>query len=311
MLTKRSRRTLLGGAGFAGLATLVYNAAPSFWQQYAKELPRVIEPPARIPNPAAWPDTGLYAAWLGHSTVLLKIDGYTILTDPVFSDRAGINLIGNLTLGVKRLVQPALPLDALPKVDLILLSHAHMDHFDIPSLRALESKASSVITAAQTSDLLRVDAYRDVRELNWDGRAQAGPVTVRAFQIKHWGARMRTDTYRGYNGYTLEAGRYRVLFAGDTAYTDLFRAVKQAHGYDLAIMPIGAYNPWIYYHCTPEQAWRMGNDAGAERFLPIHHQTFSLSREPRLEPIQRFQYAASRSQDRVVIRNIGEEFRLA
>jgi L-ascorbate metabolism protein UlaG (beta-lactamase superfamily) len=101
------------------------------------------------------------------------------------------------------------------------------------------------------------------------------------------------------------------LFAGDTADTDLFRAVKQARGYDLAIMPIGAYNPWIHYHCTPEQAWRMGNEAGAERFLPVHHQTFSLSREPKLEPIERFQYAASRSRDRVVIRRIGEEFRLA
>jgi L-ascorbate metabolism protein UlaG (beta-lactamase superfamily) len=74
-------------------------------------------------------------------------------------------------------------------------------------------------------------------------------------------------------------------------------------------MPIGAYNPWIRYHCTPEQAWVMGNHAGAERFIPVHHQTFQLSREPLEEPIERFQDAAGNAQDRVAVRRIGEEFR--
>jgi L-ascorbate metabolism protein UlaG (beta-lactamase superfamily) len=254
---------------------------------------------------------GLHAAWLGHTTVLMKIDGFTILTDPVFSDRAGINIIGPVTLGIKRLVAPALELAQLPHVDLILLSHAHMDHFDIPSLRSLEDKRTAVITATATSDLLRVNSYKHVQELRWDERARAGAAAIRAFQVNHWGARLRTDTYRGYNGYTIEVGRYRVLFAGDTANTDLFRNLKSSKNFDLAIVPIGAYNPWIHYHCTPEQAWRMGSEAGAELFLPVHHQTFSLSREPRLEPIERFQRAAGRNPDRVVVHKVGQEFRLA
>ena len=125
------------------------------------------------------------------------------------------------------------------------------------------------------------------------------------------GARMRTDTWRGYNGYLIDTGRRRVLFGGDTADTHLFRGVKTARGIDLAVMPIGAYNPWIRAHCTPEQAWRMGNEAGAELFLPVHHQTFSLSREPRTEPIERFFAAAGPSVNRVAGWDIGAEVRLS
>jgi L-ascorbate metabolism protein UlaG (beta-lactamase superfamily) len=299
----------VGFAGLAGLGTFVYRAAPAFWKQYAEDMTRPIGAPALRPDPGAWPDTGLHAAWLGHSTVLLKVDGTTILTDPVFSDRVGLTF-GPVTLGLKRLVAPAAPLGLLPKVDLVLLSHAHMDHFDIPTLRLLERSNTSVVTAAKTSDLLRVRRYREVRELNWGDRARVGAAEVRAIEVNHWGARMRTDTYRGYNGYLIEIGRYRILFAGDTAVTPAFRAVRTSKPVDLAIMPIGAYNPWIYYHCTPEQAWQMGNDAGAEHFIPVHHQTFQLSREPLLEPIERF-YAASGSQPgRIAVGRIGQEFSL-
>src|SRR3954451_10395444 len=135
-----SRRILLstGGMGVVGAGAMLYQAAPGFWQQYTRELRRPVSPSPKIPDPTKWPDKGLHAAWLGHSTVLMKIDGFTIITDPVFSDRAGVNL-GVTTLGVKRLVAPALEIHSLPEVDLILLSHAHMDHFDLPSLRRLES----------------------------------------------------------------------------------------------------------------------------------------------------------------------------
>jgi L-ascorbate metabolism protein UlaG (beta-lactamase superfamily) len=133
---------------------------------------------------------------------------------------------------------------------------------------------------------------------------------VRAVEVNHWGARLRTDTYRGYNGYVIECGRHRVLFAGDTALTHCFRRLRSSRPYDLTIMPIGAYNPWIRYHCTPEEAWRMGNEAGSEFFLPVHHQTFALGREPLLEPIERFHGAAGREHRRIALRNIGEEFRL-
>jgi L-ascorbate metabolism protein UlaG (beta-lactamase superfamily) len=247
---------------------------------------------------------------VGHATVLLKIDGATILTDPVFSRRIGINL-GIATLGVKRLVDPALALRDLPKIDLILLSHAHFDHFDLPSLRRLEGRGTHVVTAARTADLLRSRRYGGVTELGWGAGTRVGPLTVRAFPVRHWGARMRRDTWRGYNGYTIDAGRYRVLFGGDTAGTTTFRALRSSRPFDLAIMPVGAYNPWIRSHCTPEQAWQMAGEAGCEFFLPVHHQTFALSREPYLEPIERVQAAAANHPDRVAVRRIGDEFRLA
>jgi L-ascorbate metabolism protein UlaG (beta-lactamase superfamily) len=251
----------------------------------------------------------MQAKWLGHSTVLLKIGETTILTDPVFSSRIGIGL-GPLTIGMKRLRPVALDLESIPQPDLILLSHAHFDHFDLPSLRALESKTTTVVTASKTSDLLRPGKYAAVHELGWGDSKQIGSVKVAAFPVRHWGARMQTDRYRGFNGYTIEANGFRVIFGGDTAFTDTFRDLKSSRGWDLAIMPIGAYDPWISAHCTPEQAWHMGNDAGAEHFLPVHHQTFALSREPLLEPIARFQVAAGATPDRVAITEIGGEFRL-
>ena len=272
-----------------------------------RDFKRQILPAPYRPHPHFWPDSGLHAAWLGHTSVLLKIEGVTVLTDPVFSARAGIGM-GPLTLGVKRLVEPALSLAELPKIDVILLSHAHMDHFDIRSLRRLESPGTTVVTAARTADLLRVPRYGAVHELAWGERASVGPLEIRAFQVKHWGARMRSDTYRGYNGYTIEAGRYRVLFGGDTAMTTTFRALKTSRPFDLAIMPVGAYDPWIRSHCNPEQAWQMAQDAGAEFFLPVHHQTFTLSREPYFEPIQRVCESAGRHPDRVALHRIGQQF---
>src|ERR1051325_9908881 len=133
------------------------------WKQYLADLKRDIMPAPENPDPHRWPDRGLFAAWLGHATVLLKIDGFTVVSDPVFSQRVGLNL-GLLTLGLKRLVEPALELPRLPKIDLVLLSHAHFDHFDIPSLRKLENRGTAVITAARTGDLLRAPRYSQVRE---------------------------------------------------------------------------------------------------------------------------------------------------
>jgi L-ascorbate metabolism protein UlaG (beta-lactamase superfamily) len=301
---------VLGGAGLVGMGAWAYRAAPRLWTHVSEDRQRVVLAAPARPNPKSWSDRGLYAAWLGHSTVLLKIDGVTILTDPVLSSRVGIDL-GLFTLGLKRLVEPALGVGDLPKIDLVLLSHAHFDHFDLPTLRRLENRGTAIVTAAKTRDLLRVRRYGSVSELGWGGRTVVGPLEIRAFPVKHWGARMRSDTYRGYNGYTIEAGRYRVLFGGDTAMTTSFRPLKSSRPFDLAVMPIGAYNPWIHAHCTPEQAWQMANDAGAEFFLPVHHQTFTLSREPYLEPIERICEAAGRNSDRIALHQIGQEFHFA
>jgi L-ascorbate metabolism protein UlaG (beta-lactamase superfamily) len=305
-----ARRAWRAGAGATGLATFAYKAAPAFWKQFSQELQRPIGSAPRIPDWRKWTDRGIHAAWLGHSTVLMRVDGFTMITDPILSDWCGIH-VGPMTLGLKRLVAPALRAGDLPHIDLMLLSHAHMDHLDIPSVRALENKGTAVITARATSDLLRPERYKSVTEIGWGEKARVGPVTVRGVEVRHWGARVRTDTYRGYNAYVIDVGRHRILFGGDTAEIDTFRTVRSSRPVDLAIMPIGAYDPWIHAHCNPEQAWRMGSDAGAEHFLPVHNQTFRLSREPIGEPLERFLEAAVPHPDRVLIRHIGDEARLS
>ncbi len=250
----------------------------------------------------------LQAHWLGHSTVLLEIDGMRVITDPVLSRRIGVYVgVGNI--GPRRLTDPGLTAKQLPPVDLILLSHAHMDHFDIPTLRRLENPRTTVVTALHTSDLLRVRKYRRVQELAWNEHVQVGSLRIQALQVRHWGARMVTDRHRGYNGYLIESqeSKQRIVFGGDTAYTTAFREVRA----DVAIMPIGAYDPWIHHHCSPEQAWRMSCDMGADLFLPIHHQTFPLGREGFYEPIERFVDAAGNSRSQIMVHQVGERWQAA
>lgn len=272
----------------------------------ANQRPRVLPAPF-VPHPKRWPDQGLHAAWLGHSTVLLKIDGFTILTDPILAKRCGVRM-GPVTVGLRRMIAPAMERKELPHIDLILLSHAHFDHFDLRTLRSLENAGTAVVTAARTSDLLRVRRYQSVLEAGWGERVRVGPLSILGIRVRHWGARLRSDTYRGFNGYLIESSRHRVVFGGDTANTDAFRVARSSKPVDLAILPIGAYNPWIGSHCNPEQAWRMGFDCGAEHLLGIHHQTFRLSREPYFEPVERFVAAAGSRPERVVTTRIGQEW---
>ena len=290
-------------------ARFLRRAAPAFFREISKEYARESLPAPYYPQPRSWPNEGLHATWLGHTTVFLNLDGFTILTDPVFSSRIGLNF-GPLTVGIKRLVEVAAPLREVPRTDLVLLSHAHMDHFDLPSLRQLENRQTSVVTAFRTSDLLRPRRYEQVHELRWGESVEVGPAKITAFEVAHWGARMRSDVYRGYNAYLIEAGRHRIVFGGDTAYTTAFSQMRSSKPVDLAIMPIGAYDPWIRVHCNPEQAMLMANHAGAEHILPVHHKTFQLGREPRSEPIERLLAAAGSSPDRVCLHEIGEEFHL-
>ncbi len=298
-----TRRGLVS-AGVLGVgAVAVYKQAPLFWRQYAKEMFATISKAPHRPNPQAWPDSGLQAAWLGHATCLLKMDGMTILTDPVFSDRCGIDL-GLTTLGPKRLVKPALGIDDLPPIDLILLSHAHFDHWDLPSLRRLAKRNIPVLCARETSDLLAGMDWKTVDELGWGERKRVGAVEVKGVEVRHWGARVRRDTHRGYTGYLLEGPSGKILFSGDTAHTEKFQALRGGREIDLAIMPVGAYNPWIANHCTPEEAVQMADWAGARQIMPVHHKTFVLSVEPVDEPIERFQNKT----DRGVAGEVGREW---
>ena len=128
--------------------------------------------------------------------------------------------------------------------------------------------------------------------------------------MNHWGARWRRDTHRGYNGYVLSREGTRIIFGGDTAYTDLFTPLRERGPIDLAILPIGAYDPWVTSHASPEEAWRMFTSLGARYLLPIHHSTFRLSREPMDEPVHRLLAVAGDERERVVMTEVGQTWSL-
>lgn len=283
------------------------------WREAIVKSWRPIAPTFRKPNPSQWSDANLTAAWLGHSTVLINFFGMTILTDPVLFPRIGIRVPFLFTIGPKRLIAPALNVDELPNIDLVLLSHAHFDHFDLRTLSYFD-RSTEVILPPNTRDLLRWTRLVEATELDWDEstriHTQAGAAKVTAVQVKHWGARMQMDDYRGYNGYLVERNNRRILFTGDTAFFGL-RELRKHGSIDLGIFSIAAYNPWIQSHCTPEEAVQMANDAAVRFIMPVHHQTFRLSFEPFREPIERLEIALKQQPERIALREIGETFTLA
>lgn len=286
---------------------------PHLWREWTIESWRPITPAFAKPEPLRWNDSEVTAAWIGHATVLINFFGIKVLTDPVLFPRIGIRLPG-FTIGPKRLTVPALKFRELPRIDLIVLSHSHFDHFDLRTLHRFD-ELTRVITAPNTADLLRWTRLRDITELRWGetkvlniASQMKGDIAISAFQVRHWGARKQRDDYRGYNGYVIERNGRRILFGGDTAMTNTFAELSQHGPVDLAIMSIGAYNPWIQSHCTPEQAIEMATAAGARFIMPVHHQTFRLSFEPFREPIERFQAALSNTPERIALREIGETF---
>ena len=283
------------------------------WREWTVESWRPIAPAFAKPELSKWSDARITAAWIGHATVLINFFGIKILTDPALFPRIGIRFPG-FTIGPKRLTAPALRFPDLPQIDLIVLSHAHFDHFDLRTLHCFD-ELTRVITAPNTADLLRRTRLRDITELRWGetkvlniAGQMKGDIAISAFQVKHWGARKQRDDYRGYNGYVIKRNGRSILFSGDTAMTSTFAELFQDGPIDLAIMSIGAYNPWIQSHCTPEQAIEMATAAGAQFIVPVHHQTFRLSFEPFREPIERFEAALSNTPERIALRDIGETF---
>jgi len=255
------------------------------------------------PDLSRWTEHELSAVWIGHATVLMRLAGMTILTDPVFSNRIGLGL-GLMTGGPRRLVAPALSVHDLPPIDLLLISHAHFDHLDRPTLARLP-KRTPVITAHHTIDLIGDLGFESVTELRWGESKTVGELTITAQEVVHWGARTFYDLHRGFNAYLLEGAGRRVLYGGDTAYHEGFKSIGKVGKVDLAAIGIGAYNPFIRAHANPEQAWAMGEMARAEHVLPMHHSTFRLSHEPDREPLERLLTAAGNHVDRVMIREIG------
>src|SRR5215210_2799263 len=180
-------------------------------------------PAPHRPEPAAWSDERLTVAWLGHATVLVNFYGTWLLTDPALRPRVGVGVAG-LTLGPRRLVRPALSIRELPPLDAVLVSHAHMDHCDLGTLRRLPRRTRAVVQDGM-GDLVR--RFARVDELKWGESTEVGGARVEAVKVSHWGARRLTDKHRGYGGFVVEKRGRAVVFGGDTAYTEAFARLRR------------------------------------------------------------------------------------
>lgn len=314
---QRNRRIFLKYLSFGtgtGLAatglwlSVSQRRAARVFRRMIEDAQRQVAPAPVKPGLHGWNENEVGLCWIGHSTVLINFYGVRILTDPVLGERVGVSLGPLGTAGIKRYVTPALGMAELGPVDVLLLSHAHMDHLDLPTLRRFAPRTVTV-TAQSTSDLLARASRKAIVELRWGERTNfrnaLGTLEVEAFEVKHWGQRWPSELPRGYNGYVLRREGVAMIFAGDTALTTSFASLRSRGPFAAAIMPIGAYNPWIRNHCTPEEAVSMANAAGARFLVPVHHQTFRLSEEPMQEPIQRFEQALASERERLAIKRIG------
>lgn len=258
------------------------------------------------PVPASWNNDALTVAWLGHATVLINFYGTWLLTDPALRSHVGVG-IGNFTIGPRRLVQPALSVKELPPLDAVLVSHAHMDHCDVGTLRHLPRRTHAVVQQ-HNNDLVR--RFKRVDALAWNEAVEINGARVEAIEVNHWGARKLTDKHRGFGGFLITKRGRAIVFGGDTAYTNAFARLRRRVKIDLAILPIGAYDPYIYAHANPEQAWAMRREMGATFILPMHHSTFRLSREPVSEPMARLRAVAGDEQWRIALSEPGQTWTL-
>lgn len=247
------------------------------------------------PEPFSWNNNHISIAWIGHSSFLINIFGTKILTDPVLSTRIGIYFLGT-NLGPTRFVEPSLKFNEIPKPDLILLSHAHLDHMDFSTLKSFADKYPGqidVITAYKTKDVIEGLEWKSLTETDWDDRFTYKDINFRVHKSKHFGWRYpwerdrskgHTDG-RSYNSYILEKHGKKILFSCDINYTDIYRPLAKEN-IDIIMMPIGAYNPWKHTHCNPEEAYTMAKEINAKYFIPMHTRTFPQGREPYDEAIE-------------------------
>ncbi len=248
-----------------------------------------------------WPHD-LAVMWLGHASVMAQVHDLTIAVDPVLSDRIGMK-IGRRTIGLPRIAPPPLPAEALSGSDLVLITHAHFDHLDRPTLQRMASPNTRVIVPTRCKRLIP-PGFGEVIELAADRAIEFDGLTIQSISPAHWGARKIFDRRRGVNAYLIRSDTQCVFFAGDTAHTEAFDSLT---GVDLAVFGIGAYDPWEHMHATPEQAWEMFDKIGARFLLPIHHSTFELSDEPTDEPMRRIRESAGDDfEARVIVPVLGE-----
>ncbi len=225
--------------------------------------------------------------FIGHSSFLLQVGGQNVLVDPVFAKRLVV-LRRQRVAGVR--------LEELPPIDLVLITHAHMDHLNLPSLKKivkatkkLRGVAPEVVVPRGVEDLVEGLGFAQVHGMEWWEHRLVQGLRVTMTPCKHWGARMFRDTHRGYGGYYVSDGVQSVYHSGDTAYFHGFAEIGRRLKPDVALLPIGAYFPDSYrgVHTSPEEAVRGFVETGADWMVPMHFGTFRLGREPMDEPVQR------------------------
>lgn len=245
--------------------------------------------------------------FLGHSSFLLQVGGLNVLVDPVFATRLVV---------LRRQRWPGVQIDDLPPIDLVLLTHAHMDHLNKPTLRRvvrrtrqLTGKAPVVMVPRGVADLVSRLGFARVQELAWWESAEFAGLTITATPAKHWGARMFRDTHRGFGGFVVaDRAGGGIYHSGDTAWFEGFAEIGRRLRPQIALLPIGAYFPDSYrhVHTSPEEAVRGFVALRAAVMIPMHFGTFRLGREPMEEPPVRLLAEAERLRIRDQVRVLAE-----
>lgn len=244
--------------------------------------------------PELVPQEDLGVTFIGHSSFLLQIGGRNVLVDPVFAKRLVI---------LRRQRHAGVKARDLPPIHAVFVTHAHMDHMNLPTLRRvarltreLTGRAPVIVVPHGCDDLVAGLGYAEVVTMQWWDERRVAGLTVTMTPCKHWGARMFSDSHRGYGGYVLEGSGHRVYHSGDTAYFPGFSEIGERLHPEVALLPIGAYYPDTYrgVHTSPEEALRGFLDLGASVMVPMHFGTFPLGREPMEEPPVRLMDEARR-----------------
>jgi L-ascorbate metabolism protein UlaG (beta-lactamase superfamily) len=224
------------------------------------------------------PASGLRATWMGHASTLVEIDGHRILTDPVWSERASPSTL----VGPRRFHPPPIPLQDLPPIDLVIISHDHFDHLDMATVQALAARGARFAVPLGVGAHLEAWSIpaAQISELDWGERVQVGDLELVATPARHYSGRnpLRRDRTL-WASWVVKGPRHRVFFSGDSGYFDGFQAIGRAHGpFDLTLIKIGACDrTWQEIHLSPEEAVRAHQDLGGRLLLPVHWGTFNLA----------------------------------
>jgi L-ascorbate metabolism protein UlaG (beta-lactamase superfamily) len=273
---------------------------------------RAGRPSAPVPLvTAAVPDTAapLALTWYGHSSVLLEIDGYRVLADPVWGDRVS----PSRAVGPCRMHPVPVPLSAVAPVDAVVISHDHYDHLDLPTVRALlqAGRAPFVVPLGIGEHLRRWGVPDDrVVELDWDDTAEIGRLSLTCTEARHFSGRGLRRNTTLWSSWVVAGPRHRAFFGGDTGYTPAFADLGRVHGpFDLTVLPVGAYSEqWPLIHMNPEEAVRAHGDltAGDSVLVPVHWATFNLGFHGWAEPVDRLCAAARDAGVRIAVPRPGE-----